>query len=144
MFDAGLRHQDDEFVSSVAGDDVRLAAFLFEQASDTCKNEVAFEVSERVVDLFELIQVHQHNGEWPPRPRSAFPFAGERLPEIAARFYSGKTVGDGLLLQLLEDERIVESSSKQVGERVEDEFVVGREAFSRKLSMFRTPSSVSP
>ena len=66
LFDPGLRHQDDEFVSSVAGDDVRLAAFLFEQASDTCKNEVAFEVSERVVDLFELIQVHQHNGEWPP------------------------------------------------------------------------------
>jgi len=46
LLDASFRHQDYKFIPAVAGDNVRLPAFLFEQTSYARKNEVALEMAE--------------------------------------------------------------------------------------------------
>ena len=79
LLDAGFRHQDDEFVAAVAGDHVRLPAFLFQQSSDARQHQVAFQVAHGVVHFLELVEIDQHHREWPAGARSAFPL-GTRAP----------------------------------------------------------------
>ena len=38
LFDPGLRHQNDEFVSAVASDHIRLPALLFQQPPDASQH----------------------------------------------------------------------------------------------------------
>src|SRR5580700_11625896 len=55
----GLRHQDDEFVSAVTGNDIGTAAIGFEDVADTLENEIAFQVAVEIVDELEAVEVHQ-------------------------------------------------------------------------------------
>ncbi len=74
LLDSGFRHQDDEFVSAVACDYVRLPAFLLQQAADTGQNHVAFQVAVGIVDFLEFVEVHQHHRERAAGAGGAFPF----------------------------------------------------------------------
>ena len=126
LFRTGFRHEDDEFIAAVARHHVRLAGFLLEQSAHASQHQVAFEVAHGVIDFFELVEIDQHHGERPSGARSAFPFGGQRFPEKAAGLDSRQPIGDGLLLQLLEDESVVQCRSEQVGERVENENILRR------------------
>jgi hypothetical protein len=106
---AGFRHEDDEFVAAVAGDHVRLAGLLLEQAADAGEHEIALEVAHGVIDFLELVEIDQHHGERASGAGSALPLGRQSFPEEAAGFDSGEAVGDRLLLQLLEDEGIVQA-----------------------------------
>ena len=127
LFGAGLRHQDDELIAAVARHDVRLPGLLLEQAADPSQHEIALEVAHGVVDLLKFIEVNEHHGKRPPRARSAFPLRRKSFPEEAARLDTGQAVGNGLLLQLLEDESIVQRRGQQVGQRIQDQNVLRRE-----------------
>src|SRR5437773_226065 len=74
LVNTGLGHEDDEFIPTVTGNYVRLAAFLLEQAADASQYEIAFEVSERIIHFFEFVEVYQHHGEWTTRTGGALPF----------------------------------------------------------------------
>ena len=80
-------------------------------------------MAEGVVYLFKFVEVNEDNGEWTSRARGTFPLGRERFPEETTRFDAGKSVGDRLLLQLLEDKRIVQRGGEQVGQGVHDQNV---------------------
>ena len=127
LFGAGFRHQDYELVAAVTRHHVRLPRLLLEQAADAGQHEIALEVAHGVVDFFEFVEVDEHHGEWPPGTRSALPLRRQGFPEEAAGLDSGQAVGDGLLLQLLEDESVVQSGGQQVGQRVQNQNILRRE-----------------
>ena len=80
-------------------------------------------MAEGVVYLFKFVEVNEDNGEWTAGARGTFPLGRERFPEETTRLDAGKAVGDRLLLQLLEDERIVQRGGKQVGQSIHDQNV---------------------
>ena len=61
-----------------------------------------------------------------PEREARFHSADKRFPEEAAGFDSGQAVGDGLLLQLLEDKSVVQGGGQQVGQRVENQNILRR------------------
>ena len=81
-------------------------------------------MTQSVVDLFELVQVDQHDRKWTSRTRSALPLRRQRLPEEAPRLDSSQAIRDRLLLQFLKNEGVVQGSGQKVGKRVEDENVL--------------------
>src|SRR2546430_2285223 len=60
LFDSGFRHQDNEFVPAVASHYIRLPALLLKESANASQHQIAFQMPLRVIDLFKLIQVHQH------------------------------------------------------------------------------------
>ena len=124
LLHAGFRHQDDELVAAVAGHDVGLAAPLFEQPAHARQHQVAFQMAEGVVDFLELVEIDQHDRERASGAGSALPLRRECFPEEAPRLDAGQAVGDGLLLQFLEDERVVQRGGQQVGQRAHDQHIL--------------------
>src|SRR5215470_8974824 len=122
----GFRHEYDEFVATVARDDVGAAAVGLENLADALENEVAFEVTVKIVDEFEAVQVHEYESKGAARARGTLPFRGKSFHEEAMRFDAGEAIGDGLLLSLLERKRVVESAGDEVGKRPQQQdFFVG-------------------
>src|ERR1700686_2630054 len=124
LFGAGLRHQNDELIATVARNHVRLPGFLFEQTAYAGQHQIALKVAHGVVDLFKFVEIDEHDGERAAGTRSSFPLRRQSFPEKAAGFDSSQAVGDGLLLQLLEHENIVQRSRQQVGQRIEDQNIL--------------------
>src|ERR1700722_5685201 len=124
LLGAGFRHEDDELISAVTGNNVRLAGFLLEQPSDAGQHQIALEVPQGVIHFLEFGQVDQHDRERSSRTRSTLPFCRQRLPEESSSLDSRQTVGDGLLLQLLKDESIVQSGGQKIRQGVENENVL--------------------
>src|SRR6202166_4760717 len=124
LFGAGLRHQNDELIATVARNHVRLPGFLFEQTAYAGQHQIALKVAHGVVDLFKFVEIDEHDGERAAGTRSSFPLRRQSFPEKAAGFDSSQAVGDGLLLQLLEHESIVQRSRQQVGQRIEDQNIL--------------------
>ena len=104
LLHGGFRHEDDEFVAAVAGNDVGAAAIRFENVADALQDEVAFEVAVEIVDEFEAVEVHQHQSKSAAGARRALPFGGKRFHEEAVGLDAGEAVGDGLFLGFLEAE----------------------------------------
>src|SRR5208282_257312 len=65
LLGAGFRHEDDELISTVAGDDVGLPRLLLEQASYAGEDKITFEVAHGVIHFFELVEVDEDHGERP-------------------------------------------------------------------------------
>ncbi len=128
LLHSSFRHQDDEFVSAITRHHVRLPALLLQQPAHACQHQVALEMALGVVHSLELVQIHQHHRDWPPGARGALQFRTQGFKEEAPRLDSGKPVGDGLLLQFLKYECIVQSGCQQVGEGVHDQPVLRQES----------------
>src|SRR5215212_4661961 len=58
-----LGEEDDELVAAEARDRVALAHSSLQPRADEPKQEIAVVGSERVVDLLEAVEVHQHHRE---------------------------------------------------------------------------------
>jgi len=121
LLHGGLRHEDNEFVAAVAGDDIRAAAVAFEDLPDALENQVAFEVAVEIVDEFEAIQVHEDEREGTPGTGRALPFGRESFHKETVGFDAGEAVGDGLLLGFLESKGVVQRAGDQVGKGAEEE-----------------------
>ena len=124
LLDGRFRHENHEFVAAVARHHVRAPAILFEDVADALQDDVALEVAVEIVDEFEPVEVHQDERERPVGARRALPFGRERLHQEAVRLDAGQPVGDGLLLSLLERERVVQRAGKKVGERAQQQDVL--------------------
>src|SRR5216684_6564162 len=85
----GLGHEDDEFVSTVARDDVGAAAIGLQNMADALENEVAFEVAVEIVDKLEAVEVHEDEGKGAASTSRALPFGGERFHKEAVRLDAG-------------------------------------------------------
>ena len=55
--------QDDELVAAEAGDDVGLADMAAQPVGDRAQQQVAARMAERVVDLLELVEVDEKDGD---------------------------------------------------------------------------------
>src|SRR5271157_2555185 len=121
LLHGGFRHEDDELVAAVAGDNIRAAAVAFENLSDALENQVAFQVAVEVVDEFEAVQVHEDESEGTPGTGGALPFGRESFHEEAVGFDAGEAVGDGLLLGFLKGEGVVQRAGDQVRKGAEEE-----------------------
>ena len=80
---------------------VGTAAILIQNVRHALQQEVAVQVSVKVVHEFETVQIHQHQGERSPGlgTRAAFPFPGERFHEEAMRLEASEAVRNGLFLR---------------------------------------------
>ena len=61
LFGACLRHQDDELIAAVARNHVRLPGLLLKQAAHTGEHKIPLEMTHRVVDLFEFVEIDKHD-----------------------------------------------------------------------------------
>src|ERR1700732_48631 len=73
LLHGGLRHQYDEFISTVSRHHIRPAAILLQYVSDALQYHVAFQVSVKVVYELEAVKVHQDQSEWAIRACRTFP-----------------------------------------------------------------------
>src|SRR5580698_1491970 len=56
---AGFGHENNELISTVAGDHVGLPRLLLEQASHAGADQVAFELARGVIYFFELVEIDE-------------------------------------------------------------------------------------
>src|SRR6202166_2987628 len=123
----GFRHQQDEFISPVAGHHVGAPAIRFEDMSDSLQNKVALKVTVKIVDEFEAVEVHQHQCKGASGAGGALPLVAQRFHEKAVRLNAGEAIGDGLLLRLLKGISIVQRPGDEVGEGADEQnFFVGK------------------
>ena len=95
--------------------------------SDALQDEIAFQVSVKVVYEFEPVQIHQHQCKGAARACRAFPFGRERLHEEAVGLDSGQAVRDGLFLRFLERQGVMQGSGDQVRQSPQEQhFFVGK------------------
>ena len=127
LFDSGFRHQDNEFVPAVASHYIRLPALLLKESANASQHQIAFQMPLRVIDLFKLIQVHQHDRKWTARAGCPLPLGVQGLPEEAAGLYASQTIGNRLLLQLLKHESVMQRRGEQVGQSLHYQDVLRRE-----------------
>src|SRR2546426_11416180 len=70
-----------------------------------------------IVHELETVQVHEHESKGAPRASGSFPFRGKRFHEKTMRFDPRESVGDRLLLGLLEGKRVMQRAGDEVRER---------------------------
>ena len=122
-----FRHQDDEFVAAIARHHIRTPAILFKNVANALQHHVAFQVPIKIVHEFEAVQVHQHQRKRAVGASGALPFGGKRFHQEAMRLDAGQPIGNGLLLRLLESQRIVKRSGEKVRQRAQQQhFLLGK------------------
>ena len=84
MLVSGIKQ--DEFISAVTGHHIGAPAIRFEDMSDSLQNKVALEVTVKIVDEFEAVEVHQHQCKGASGARGAFPLVAQRFHEKTVRF----------------------------------------------------------
>src|SRR2546421_9665438 len=94
-------HRDNNSAPAVASHYIRLPALLLKESANASQHQIAFQMPLRVIDLFKLIQVHQHNRKWTARAGCPLPLGVQGLPEEAAGLYSSQTLRNRLPLQVL-------------------------------------------
>ena len=60
LLDACFRHEDHEFIATIARHHVGTPAILLKNMADALQHHVAFEVPVKIVHEFEAVEVHQH------------------------------------------------------------------------------------
>src|SRR5712664_2566350 len=108
MLHVGFRHQNDKFISAVAGHDVGAPAIGLQDLPNALENQVALKVPVEIVHKLEAVQVHERQRKGAAGASGPLPFRGQRFHEKTMRLYARESVGDRLLLRLLERKRIVE------------------------------------
>ena len=92
LLNPGLGHQNDEFVSTVSGDHVHWRHSV-QAAAPPAQYQVAFHVSEGVINFLELVQIDEHDRKGRPgRRRVSTP--GKRFPEKPSGLDTGQPVSD--------------------------------------------------
>src|SRR5687768_16885157 len=143
-----LGEQDGELLPAVADGEVEVADVLAEHVGEAPQHLVSGLVAVAVVDLLEVVEVGEHEGERVAEPLGAAHLDGERLGEAAAVGELGELVGDRLALDgpveplVLERDRglrrqpvgellglVVEgAATRRIEEELPDCLVVGAEA----------------
>jgi len=83
-------------------------------------------MAERIVDLFELSKSTNTTENGRPE-REARLHSDSALHRKIVSFDAGQAIGDRLLLQLLEYERVVQRGRKKIGQRVQNQNILRRE-----------------
>ena len=65
LFSVDAGQQQHELVAAVAGHDVRVPQSVAQQLGDGLQDRVPGLVAEAVIDLLELVEVHEDHGQWP-------------------------------------------------------------------------------
>src|ERR1700675_1811586 len=120
----GFGHENDELVAPIARHHVRLPGLLLQQSANSGQHQVAFKMAHGVIHFFKFVEIDQDYREWPSRARSALPLGRQGLPEEAPRLDSCQTVGNGLLLQLLEHESVMQSGGQQVCQSIKNKNIL--------------------
>ena len=95
--------------------------------SDSLQNKVALKVTVKIVDEFEAVEVHQHQGKGASGARRALPLIAQSFHEKSMCFDAGEAIGDGLLLGLLEGIGVVQGPGDEVGESADEQnFFLGK------------------
>src|SRR5713226_8567363 len=81
MFHGGFRHQNDEFVSAVAGDNVGAPAIGLQDLPDALENQVALEVPVEIVYELEAVEVHEHQRKGAAGSSGSLPLRGQSFHE---------------------------------------------------------------
>ena len=95
---AHLGDQDAELVAAEAGDHLAVAEHALEALGHALEKEVAVVVAERVVDLLEAVEVHQHHGDELLLALGAEDRLLHEVVEHRAVREAGERVGQRLLL----------------------------------------------
>ena len=85
LFHRGFGHQDDKFVSAVAGYNVGAPAIGFKNLADPLQDKIAFQVAVEIVHELEAVQIHEDESEGAAGTRGTLPFGGKRFHEEPVR-----------------------------------------------------------
>ena len=91
----GAGDPDDEFVAGQAGDHPFVADDLFQSSGQFDENPVAGVVAQRVVDLFETVQIQEEEGTAPVVFPGVAESGFEGFEEFVAVGQAGERVGPG-------------------------------------------------
>ena len=97
-----LRHDDDELVAGIPGDDIALAGVFLEHLGEALEGEVAEAVAARVVDLLEVVEVEDGEREGRVVALGGVQLALEHLAQRPPIRNTGQAVGVGQALRLFE------------------------------------------
>ena len=117
MTEVGVGHGDAELVAAQPRGDVRGADRLPDDLGHEEDRLVAGVVAEAVVDLLQLVEVHQHQGERPPVAVDPGELAPDRGFELAPVRQAGQVVGVGLAAML---EGVVQRRRQVVGDGADE------------------------
>ena len=63
LLDACFRHEDDEFIATVARNHVGTPAILLKNMADALQHDVTFEMPVKIVHELEAVEIHQHQSK---------------------------------------------------------------------------------
>ena len=113
---AGVGENQHEFLAAVSTDDVARADLRLEQTAQLAQHHVADIVPERVVELFEMVEIQHDDTEGPGTTLGASQFALEGFFEIAPIEQSGQRVADRLAAQRLAQLQIRHGEADLIGD----------------------------
>src|SRR5205807_5710522 len=91
-----LAGEDSELVTSKPSDDSVGGDACREPGPEICEQDVAVVMAERIVDLLEVVEVDEHDGERPTVHAGRLDFGLHGYRELMAVRQSRKVVGGGL------------------------------------------------
>ena len=121
---AAAREDDDEFVARVADADVVRADRGAQHARDLAQRAVADVVAVVVVDLLEVVEVHDHQRDLGLQALGARQLAGQVHEEEPRVRQAGERVRQRVFLRLLEQHRVVDDRRGLLRHAIEQPAVI--------------------
>src|SRR3989440_9191397 len=106
-------HRDNNSAPAVASHYIRLPALLLKESANASQHQIAFQMPLRVIDLFKLIQVHQHDRKSTARAGCPLLLGVQVLPEEASGLYASQPIRNRLLLQMMKTKRGTECRGEE-------------------------------
>src|ERR1035438_9338947 len=95
---AGVRHQDYKLVASIAKAPVLLAGQLLQTAAGGGQQFATYQVTVRVIDQLELVQINKCQAQRLHQPAAALQLAAQNVVEMAYVEEASRVVCNGQLL----------------------------------------------
>ena len=113
FFVRSFRQNKSEFVAAIARGGVDGAAMDAQDVPEAIEGVATDEVTVRVVDFLQAVEVEQENGERAAVAIGALGFRFENVEQAAIVSEAGERVADGEVAHLFEQARIVEKSAAE-------------------------------
>src|SRR5216684_5496916 len=119
VFSAGFRQHDGELLAAEATDHIKLAQLLPKYGRNSAQNVIADQMTEVVVELFEVIDIDHDDGHAALKAAGAFQLFADAHLETAAVVNAGESVDVGKLLDALEIIGVLDGGRADVGHRLQ-------------------------
>ena len=121
---AGLRQQHHKLVATVAEGEINQPQLRFDQVPDFGQQPASHQMSMRVVDRLEVVEVDEDHAELVAEARRAVDLGFKGFVQMARIEQARAIVGDGQFLNLLDRPRILNRNRGIVAQRLQKEHLL--------------------